>query len=540
MPSAPLPDRAAPPDPHIPPKSWWSDWRYALALVLLCAVPLVMPPLPPLTDVLGHMARYHVQLEIDHSPYLAKYFGFQWQLLGNLGVDLLIIPLAKLLGLQAAVKLVALAVPPLTAAGLLLIAREAHGRLPATAAFALPLAYGYPFQFGFLNYCLSMALCFLAFALWLRLARAGRDGLRAALFVPIGALIWVTHTYGWGVLGLLAFAAELVRDRGHGGTRLHALWRAGIATWPLWPPIVLMLAWRSGDVAGMTGDWFNFPAKLAWLVVALRDRWMAFDVGSILLLVGLCILGYLRLGLRYDRMLGLAALILVAAFLLLPRILLGSAYADMRLLPYAIAIGIIGLRPLENAGRRVTHALAIAAGLFCIARLGATTWSFDRYSRAYDAQLKAIDHIRPGSAVMVLVNLQCGSQWWTSRMDHLGSQAIVRRDAFANGQWTMPGAQLLTVKYDAAGRFARDPSQLLRPPACRGSAEPLYKDTVDNFPRAAFDYFWLIDMPAERWPHRPDLVPIWTGERGVLFRVVKPAPATGPAPTPGLAPAPAR
>ena len=168
---------------------WWADWRYAVALVLLCAVPLLYPPLPPLTDLLGHIARYHVQLSIGESPYLSRYFGFEWALLGNLGVDLLVIPMSKLFGLQLSVKLIALAVPPLTAAGLLLIAREVHGRVPPTAAFALPLAFGYPFQFGFLNYTLSMALAFLAFALWLRLGRAERWTLRAALFVPIGSAI---------------------------------------------------------------------------------------------------------------------------------------------------------------------------------------------------------------------------------------------------------------------------------------------------------------------------------------------------------------
>ncbi|WP_380872908.1 hypothetical protein ACFB49_38030 [Sphingomonas sp. DBB INV C78] len=510
-------------------RSWWADWRYAAALVLLCAVPLIYPPLPPLTDVLGHLARYHVQLNIDTSPYLSRYFGFEWALLGNLGVDLLVVPMSKIFGLQLSVKLIALAVPPLTAAGLLWIAREVHDRIPPTAAFALPLAFGYPFQFGFLNYALSMALAFLAFGLWLRLARAERWALRGALFVPLGSAIWLVHSFGWGVLGLLAFSAELVRDRGHGGTRFHALWRAGLSTWPLWPPAALMLAWRSGNVAGTTGDWFNWWSKFTWLTNALRERWEWFDIGSVILLCGLLLVGLIRYKIRFDKMLGIATLILAATFILLPRILLGSAYADMRLVPYALAIGIIALRPRETTGRAVAAGLAIAACLFCVVRISTTTWSFAQFSRAYDDQLTAIDHIRPGSAVMVMVSLKCQSHWMTSRMDHLGSQVIVRRDAFANGQWAMAGAQLLSVNYQAAGRFAKDPTQLLRPRNCRGRNEPIWEDTLAHFPRAAYDYFWLIDMERDRWPHEPDLVPIWHGrERGVLYRIVKPAPSAKP------------
>ena len=35
-----------------------------------------------------------------------------------------------------------------------------------------------------------MALAFFAYVLWLRLADAGRLGLRAALFVPLSLLLW--------------------------------------------------------------------------------------------------------------------------------------------------------------------------------------------------------------------------------------------------------------------------------------------------------------------------------------------------------------
>jgi hypothetical protein len=57
---------------------------------------------------------------------------------------------------------------------MLWVAREVHNRLPPTVAFALPLAFGHPFMFGFVNFALSMAFAFLAFGLWLRLGRLGK------------------------------------------------------------------------------------------------------------------------------------------------------------------------------------------------------------------------------------------------------------------------------------------------------------------------------------------------------------------------------
>ena len=121
-------------------------------------------------------------------------------------------------------KLIVLAIPPLTAAGFLWVAREVHGRVPPTAFFALPFIYGFPFLFGFVNFTLSVALAFLAFGLWLRLGRLERTALREWLFVPISLVVFFCHTYGWGLLGLMCFSADAVRLHDRGRT----WWRAGI------------------------------------------------------------------------------------------------------------------------------------------------------------------------------------------------------------------------------------------------------------------------------------------------------------------------
>ena len=165
------------------PVPWWASRQLVLAAILLSAVPLLYPHTPPLVDLMGHMGRYRVQLDIGQSPWLRDYYGFHWAAIGNLGVDLLVMPLGRLLGLELAVKLIVLAIPPMTVAGFLWVAREVHGRIPPTAYFARPFAYGHPFLFGFVNFALSMALALLAFALWLRLGRLGETKLRALLFV---------------------------------------------------------------------------------------------------------------------------------------------------------------------------------------------------------------------------------------------------------------------------------------------------------------------------------------------------------------------
>src|SRR6476620_2674322 len=186
-----------------PTPPWWERRVTIVLVVLLTMVPLLYPPIPPLVDLFGHMGRYRVELNLHQSPWLQQYFNYHWAAIGNLGVDLLVLVLGPIMGLEPAVKLIVLATPPLTAIGFLWVAREVHGRIPPTALFALPFIYGYPFLFGFVNFTLSVALAFLAFGLWLRLGRLERTKLRGWLFVPISLIVFFAHTYGWGLMGLM-------------------------------------------------------------------------------------------------------------------------------------------------------------------------------------------------------------------------------------------------------------------------------------------------------------------------------------------------
>ncbi len=499
---------------------WWEHrWGVAL-LALLAMLPLVWPDVPALVDLPGHMGRYRVQLELAGSPELQRFYSFDWALIGNLGVDLLVVPLSKIFGLELAVKLIVLSIPAMTVGGFLWVAREVHGRVPPTAIFALPLAYNFPFLFGFVNFALSMAFAFLAFALWLRLARLGRLRLRAALFVPISLIVWVTHAFGWGTLGVMAFSAELVRQNDRGRGIVESGFRAALHCLALAPPILLMLLWRSGQVGGNTGDWFNWERKIQWVVMALRDRWQWFDMASLFVLFALLLaaLGSKRMG--FSRNLAASALFLLLVYLLLPRIVFGSAYADMRLVPYLLAVAVIAIRFKENAEPQFMRRFALVATAFLAVRMGATTVSFWMYDRSYDRELAALDHVPKHARLVSFVGTRCGLVWKMSRLEHLPAMALVRKRAFTNDQWDVAGAQLLRSIYAEAPGYSRDASQMVVPNRCAGEVWRSMDQSLRGFPRRAFDYVWLIDPP----PYDPALTrglqPLWRNGTSILYRVV--------------------
>jgi len=519
---------------------WWQTRMFVAAMVVAATIPLLWPDIPPLVDLPGHMARYRVQLAIGDNPWLHRWFDFSWSLIGNLGIDLLIEPLAPLFGLELTVKLIVIAIPALTVAGLLWIAREVHGRIPATALFALPLAYSYPFQFGFINFALSMALALNLFAWWLRLARLGRLRFRAIVFVPLSCALWVCHTFGWGVLGVLALSAELIRqhdlrrDTGSGAGGGHwfaSLVRAGLGCLPLALPMVLMVFWRSGDhVTGQTADWFNWQAKYNWVIMVLRDRWQWWDVASATVLFLILLKGVRDRRIEYSRNLGLSAALLFAVFLILPRIVFGSAYADMRLAPFALAIAVIALRPRGGLSFRGAATFATLGLVFFGARLAGTTWSYWLYDRSYDRTLAALAHVPERARVVSFVGRRCRDDWAYSRLEHIPGMLLVRKLAYTNDQWSMAGAQQLTARYYAARGFAHDPSQIVTDRRCRGEWWRPIDMALEKLPRDAFDYVWLLQPPRYDPALVRGMTPVWRDGTSTLFRIDDRRPAADRAP----------
>jgi hypothetical protein len=256
--------------------------------------------------------------------------------------------------------------------------------------------------------------------------------------------------------------------------------------------------------------------------MALRDRWKEWDLAALVICAAIFLFAIANRifgkSLTLSRNLAFSAIVLLAVYLLLPRIIFGSAYADMRLVPYAIAVALLAIRFREGARPRFVSALAVVALAFVVARLGGNTASLAIASNDQQAKLVALDYIPMGARVATLVGDPCGYSWPLPRDGHLGAMVVVRRQGFSNDQWVMEGLNLHDLKYWAAGHFAADPSQRVRREGC--GIGPLW--SIDKalavVPASAFDFVWLINPPPfdPALAHRFELV--WRGPGTILYR----------------------
>ncbi len=473
---------------------WWETRLCFVLVVVATMLPLVYPPIPPLVDLLGHIGRYRVELDLHRSPFLQQYYDFHWAAMSNLGVDVLILPLAQLLGLELAVKLIVIAIPPLTAIGMLWVAREAHGRVPPTTFFALPFIYGFPFLFGFVNFALSVGLAFLGFGLWLRLGRMNRTGLRASIFAPASLILFYCHAYGLGLLGLMCFSSEAVRLYDRGRPWLRAIFEATLQMSVLALPaaVAMALTARSGNRGEIGLEWFAWGPKWIGFYGNLRDRWGPFDVASVEI-AGVIIL-----------------FALIRPFIYGYPFLFGFVNFTLSVALAFLAFGL---------WLRLGRCLAVLGLAFFAVRLGATTASFAIAAKDQQAKLGALSSMPRGARVASFYGLPKAEPWSMHRDSHLGGLVIARLEGFSNDQRIDGAYNPLKLKYRAAGGFASNPSEIVRP---NGQGDAVYR-TIDEalakVPRDKFDYIWLIEAPPFDKKLIRDLQPVWSGPGTALYRI---------------------
>ena len=494
----------------------WASERIALWLVLIViALPFLFVTVAPLTDVPGHMGRAAIAA-LDQDARFATLFRFHWYLVPNLGADLIVEALSHLVSITRAYWLVAAAIPILLAAGLFAVARALNLRGAAAMGWALVFVWSFPFNYGFLNYMLGVALSLLGFAAWMRLdARPGlREGL-SWIGIPV---VFLCHAVGGSMLSLFIASREFSRVERHD----LADWRLFLRrVRPLLAGVAIIIAWRlsTRSIAGVNE--IGVRQKLNAVVMVLRDQNIWLDTGSLVAALAVYAIGRWQ-GARVHKELVPAILFLTALFVVMPSRLSGSHFADMRLLP-VVPMLVFACQDWSGVAPAIARRVAIAGFALFGLRLAVTAVGFIAYDRDYQAQLAAVDRIPYYSRVIVLGENPCDAtrHWRSDRRGHLGELLQVYRRSWSNGQWDTDGGHLTQVAWRPSPDLYHDPSQHFWPNACLkpGTVDRwTFAQATSQLPYGRFDFLWLIG-PHPALADQSRLTPIWSGPDGsILYR----------------------
>lgn len=433
-----------------------------IALALISALPMLLVVYPQMVDYPAHMARFHVMLTRDHSPFLQRYYGFEWRWMGNLGADLLIRPLSAVMPFEAAGRLIAGIIPVLTGLGILSAEWALRRRIGLGSMLAFIFIWSPALHLGFLNFGLSLALALFAFALWVELE--GKRW-RSWLFMPIGILVWLCHVSGWGVLGILVFGYEWQRHKG-----IDAFFKP----MPLTLPFIGLLAFGGSSQLISYGRNWDVYKEAVWRQ-AMRGsiQWLDY---ACLGLIALVLIGSIAMR-RFDGRLGWAGVIMLLLALVMPRHIFGGDLVDARMISSGLLVSCLAL------SWKTPRWLLLLAPMIFLGRLGLTTDQWVIGSRQTAELLKALDHVPQGARIASLVVTERGL-WGYNTQEHTGAWAVVRKDALNNSNFALPKVHMLTIR-EGGDRF-RDPFHrlLIRP------GRPI--DLSTYIPARSADWLWYI------------------------------------------------
>lgn len=495
---------------------------YALA-ALAMGIPLLLPQFPPLTDLPGHMARYAISLRLD-QPSIAANYAFEWKLVGNIGFDAIVFALGQVMDVERATKLLLIGTVIANAWGLICLSKAVHGKVQPSVLLALPLIYTHSFMLGFVNYVLATALAIWGLWLWIRLTQADRPIARALVFSIVAMLVWAAHAVGWIVLGAIC-AAWLLSYNLDRMTVVDAIVKTTIACMPLGLPVVAQLL-AAGESGGFQISGFlDFDLMAKWAMMLLRDRWFWWDMVSAAVIYGIIVAAIMGLfGFKLDRHLRWAALIVLSMFVFGPlQMNAGSHFVSSRLLAFACMLALVAINSeaLPRARLMVLSALALS---FATSRVALHTASFAIYDNAMRQHLQALQVMPAGSRIAAFAAMPCPgtlNNWASSRLGHLPTLAVVRKNAYIGTLWAVPGVHLLRIRAPIAKAFQTELSGFVHLQECPGSVVRSLETVLRELPSEEFEYIWMLDVPPQLQPVVKNWKPIWRTHDAIVYQVEK-------------------
>jgi hypothetical protein len=535
----------------------------------IAAIPVLLHPLPPISDYINHLSRMHVIAAIGRDSDLARFYQVNWEVIPNLMMDMILPVLVRIMSIYAAGQAYMIASFVLILAGTFALNRQLHGRWSVLPLAAFPLLYNYVFLVGTMNYVSGIGLSLWALVAWIAL-RERNLVLRLTVSAVFVAALFFCHLFALGTYGLGLLAFELHRlwtswDRrrparifskeegGAGGTKvaLARLWHfkmsksttadfdpavpgretlparlfdfvaTGLPFLPVLPLMMMSPTWGLRSEIG-----WELAGKVDGLLYVINVY--SSTVGALLAAVVAVAVGFLlyHRALRFHAFGFVLLAVGAVVYMAMPRVIFDTYMADQRL-PISLAFMVIACAQLDLRGLGLRHpfvgrgAVAVLFVLLAVRVLEVqTVWaSLSPGAGSFRESVALIDR---GAKVMVAyADPDGGDNVRNLGLVHAACLAIIERSALVTTVFTVVGKQVLHVRADYRDRVDTQDGS---PPTIENLLRVSDHDASgdDYWRRWTTDYDYLYVLFTDARHENPDparLTPIFAGEKFMLYRI---------------------
>ena len=522
----------------------FSNRQIAALFVLfvgITAIPILLHPLPPLSDYINHLSRMHVIAAIAGDSNLARFYQVDWQVIPNLMMDMILPVLVRVMSIYAAGQAYTIASFVLILSGTFALNRQLYGRWSVLPLAAFPLLYNYVFLVGTMNYVSGIGLSLWALVAWIAL-RDRRLLLRLTVSMLFVTALFFCHLFALGTYGLGLLAFELYRlwlspslpspasRRGKGvgdkhptartlPARLFDFVATGLPFLPVLPLLMMSPTW------GLRGDisW-ELAGKIDGLIYAVDVYSNA--VAALLAAIVAIVAGFAL----YHRALKfhVFGFVLLAVgttvYVAMPRVIFDTYMADQRL-PISLIFMLIACAQLDLRPLGLHYAFArqgVVAVL--VLRLAGrvlevqTVWrELSPGTASFRESIELID--RGAKVVVAYADPDGGDDVRNLGLVHAACLAVIERSALVTTVFTVTGKQILHVRADYRDRVDTQDGS---PPTVDNLVRVADANADDYWRRWTSDYDYLYVLFTNGRHENPDparLTPIFRGERFMLYHI---------------------
>jgi hypothetical protein len=485
----------------------------------LSLLPVLLTPIPAMVDYPNHLARMYI-LSQNGTPDANPHYEVAWAFYPNLGMDLLVPQLARLMSVENATRLFLLLSQLLIVGGALLLEWVRKGRVHLAGFAALAFLYCLPFSWGFVNFEFGLGLALWGIAIYLMLAE-GPWPLRFVANLVFVAALYAAHFFSLGIYGATLGLYELSRMRQHGIAYRVAAARLGALALPALVLFAIMQM-TAGSIGSEGTSWF-FGFKPVWPLRILNGYNLTAAAATGLVLMISLLFAARRGLLRLEPAGTWLAIGFALLYLVIPSKLFGTAFVDLRVIP-AAALILPAFSSLTLPSRACrTAALAAISGIILI-NLAIVLAVWLPYRADYAAIIASFQKIEHGSRVLVGSTGDNGDPPFADLtsypMYYAPTLAVHYANAFVPNLFTEAGKQPVRPREGVRGLAipygGPVPTEMLaaiatsQPPA---GAPPFVRTWYRDF-----DYLYVLGPQAAN--PLPDLLEVLdTSKRFVLYKI---------------------
>lgn len=482
--------------------------------------PVLLVPIPAMVDYPNHLARMYLLSQAgaaDANPF----YQIAWAAYPNLAMDLIVPPVGRLIGVEAATRLFYLLSQILVVSGAIAIEHVVKRRFHIAGFVALMFLYSLPFAWGFVNFEFGLGVALWGIAGYLAVQERPwlvRAGVNAAFVVALFA----AHFFALGIYGVTIGLHELWRAWARGISPATMIGRLATLACPA-AVLLGLMAWSGGAIGGEGTSWF-LPFKPLWLFATLNGFDLILSAAATTALLGFIYMAAKRGFLRFDSAGAWLAAGFAVLYVAMPSRLFETSFVDLRII-VAAALILPAFASVSFADRRWRFAAASCAIGITSANLAVVTVLWMSYRADYAAMIQSFGKIAKGSFVLVAHSGDADDPPLTNLAEYpiynAPTLAVHYAGAFVPTFYASPGKQPIVVRSNyrrlqsSYGGVA--PIAVLK--AVAENAAPDVPAVVRNWPRD-FDYVYVIG------PARPNAMPslleeLHAGPRFVLYRIRK-------------------